>query len=164
MGTIGASAGSGSGGGGTAGGTVVGNVNNLLQGALNPKLIRPKGRHQRGNSDGIQNIANRLFTHHTRGSSGSNGQLKTLEENLEAGAALLSQTLDLVQEGNPANSRTMAQAFANFHPPFHQKTNSSDTHDTFESQQLSKMFKQMEGATGSKQYLVPTNGGNQTIP
>ena len=73
MGTIGASAGSGSGGGGTISGTIVGNnnMNSLFHGTLNPKLIKP--RHQRGNSDGIQNIASRMFTHHTRGSSGSNG-------------------------------------------------------------------------------------------
>jgi hypothetical protein len=54
---------------------------------LNPSFIK-KARHQRGNSDGIYNIASRLFINHTRGSSGSNNGLsgnnfanKTFEEN-----------------------------------------------------------------------------------
>jgi hypothetical protein len=61
--------------------------------------------------------------------------LKTFDENIENGAALLSQTLELVQE-QAKNSRTMAQAFANYYPQgHHNKTNSSETHETIESQQ-----------------------------
>ncbi|CDW73793.1 calmodulin binding protein 3 [Stylonychia lemnae] len=182
IGTVGLSGGSGS--GGTISGTIVGNTT-LTQGNLhgtiqpqikvnyfynkNPQLTKPKGvRHQRGNSDGIQNIASRLFTsHHTRGSSGSNGQLKTFEENLDAGAAILSQTLELAQD-NQTNSRTQAQNFANYYQAKHNKTNSSDTHETVESQlQLTKVYKQIDntGGTGSKSYLMPSSAGaNISIP
>lgn len=53
--------------------------------SFNPSFIK-RPRHQRGNSDGIYNIASRLFTtNHTRGSSGSNNGLsaninKTFDE------------------------------------------------------------------------------------
>ena len=84
MGTIG----TGSASGGTNGS---GTVGPLI--GFNPSFMK-RTRHQRGNSDGIQNIASRIFAgHHKRGSSGSNGQSKTFEENMEA-AAILSQTLE----------------------------------------------------------------------
>jgi hypothetical protein len=57
---------------------------------LNHTLLKGP-RHQRGNSDGNMNLASRLHLgHHKRGSSGSNGMLKTFEESLDAGLALLS--------------------------------------------------------------------------
>lgn len=97
--------------------------------------------------------------------------MKTFDENIDAGAALLSQTLELVQE-QANNSRTMAQQFANYHGPHHNKTHSSETQETVESQQ--PMNSKMQGShtminTGSsKSYIMPGSGsvagGSVSIP
>jgi hypothetical protein len=59
--------------------------------------------------------------------------LKAFEENLEAGMALLSQTLELNTNNDGGNSRAMAHtAFLNYYQ--HQKNNSNETHETIESQ------------------------------
>jgi hypothetical protein len=62
---------------------------------LNPTLFKGV-RHQRGNSDGIYTLKNKLTAlgNHTRISSGSNGYLKTFEDNLDAASALLTQTVE----------------------------------------------------------------------
>ena len=57
------------------------------------------------------------------------------EENLDAGIALLTKTLEL-QTDIATNSRTMAHTFYNYH---HQKTNSNDTHETIESQNYTQV-------------------------
>ncbi len=82
----------------------------------NPVLVKGVVHHQRGNSDGIQNLAHKIVAHHTRGSSGSNGQLRTFEDNLDASQALLNQTLD-----DELNKQSV-----------HQKTHSGNSHEPAE--------------------------------
>ena len=82
---------------------------------LNPTIFKSGARHHRGNSDGVPNLTSKLhFGHHTRGSSGSNGFLKTFEDNIEAACAMLSQALEVTQDG-ATNSRTKAHTFHNYY-------------------------------------------------
>jgi len=69
--------------------------------------------HQRGNSDGIQNLTtNKMIPtiHHTRGSSGSGGQLRTFEEHLDGSSHGHSHTIDFPPDQKMLN------------PPPHQPT------------------------------------------
>lgn len=83
----------------------IGNIGSSGTIGLNPNTIKTGPRHHRGNSDGNSQV--RAAGHHQRKSSGSHMYLRTFEENIDQASALLTQTLELNEEGR-INSRVNA--------------------------------------------------------